>query len=53
MKVADDKCEFFIFFFASETVPLVFSGDLNTGLVWYLSGEKLSDLQMVRYLNVI
>ena len=29
------------------------SGDLNTGLVWYSNGQKLSDHQMVRYSNAI
>ena len=29
----------------------MYSGDLNTGLVWYLNSPKLSDPRMVRYLN--
>ena len=30
-----------------------YSGDLNTGLVWYSNGQKLSDRRMVRYSNAI
>ena len=30
-----------------------YSGDLNTGLVWYSNDRKLSDPQMVRYSNAI
>ena len=25
------------------TICFIYSGDLNTGLVWYLNGRKLSD----------
>ena len=34
-------------------VELKYSEDLNTGLVWYSNGQKLSDRQMVRYSNAI
>ena len=30
-----------------------YSGDLNTRLVWYSNGQKLSDRRMVRYSNAI
>ena len=32
---------------------MTYSGDLNTGLVWYSNGQKLSDPRMVRYSNAI
>ena len=31
----------------------IYSGDLNTGLVWYSNARKLSDHWMVRYSNAI
>ena len=34
-----------------EKEKLFNSGDLNTGLVWYSNGQKLSNCQMVRYTN--
>ena len=42
--------------FQIPTVPdlsviQMYSNHLNTGLVWYSNGQKLSGLQMVRYSN--
>ena len=31
----------------------IYCGDLNTGIVWYSNGQKLSDRRMVRYSNAI
>ena len=34
-------------------ILFTYNGDLNSGLVRYLNGQKLSDRQMVCYLNAI
>ena len=31
--------------------PFLYTGDLNTGLVWYSNSQKLSDTWMVWYSN--
>ena len=36
-----------------DFVETNYSGDLNTGLVWYSNGQKLSDHRMVCYSNAI
>ena len=41
-----------LFFVQSNPCQLE-TGDLNTGLVWYSNGQKLSDRRMVRYSNAI
>ena len=35
--------------FYSTIMFSVYSGDLNTGIVWWLNGQKLSDCLMVWY----
>ena len=39
--------------FVTIFITGTYSGDLNTGLIWYSNGHKLSDRRIVCYLNAI
>ena len=49
------NCYFIIskFVCADRSEEVMYSGDLNTTLVWYLNGPKEVGCQMVWYLNAI
>ena len=47
------KSQIFVYQVFGIQIFTVYSGDLNTGLVWYSNGLKLSDRRMVRYSNAI
>ena len=49
----DDDYDDLVRLNATVTKCIKYSGDLNTRLVWYLNGQKLSDCRMIRYSNAI